>query len=303
MAGTSAPRSSAQQGFALLVVIWVLALLAVLATGFSAATRSEVRQANNLLENARARTTADSGVALAIVGFLDQNPATQWATDGAKRTIAFEGGTVTVSIQDEAGKVNLNAAPVELIDGLLAILGFDSDVRTLFIGAILDRRKESATTSPNGWGRGLGDGNDRSSPTSVSFRTLDEVRALTGISRKAYDRIVPFVTVFSQTARINPLTAPREVLLALPGVKSGEVDAILAARTALAEGRTSVPMPLLTGVERFAGRTTLKAVSITATARTKSGAVFARRTVTLLSGSPDHPYETLEWRQLLDDID
>jgi general secretion pathway protein K len=300
---TSATRSSGQRGFALLVVIWVLALLAVLATGFSVATRSEVRQANNLLGNARARTMADSGVALAIVGFLDQNPGTQWATDGAKRIVPFEGGTITVSIQDEAGKVNLNAAPAEMIDGLLTILGFDSDVRTPFIEAILARRKEFAATTLNGLERGFSDDNDRLSPASVSFRTLNELRTLTGITRKTYDRIVPFVTVFSQTARINPLTAPREVLLALPGVKSGEVDAVLTARTALAEGRTSVSMPLLTGVERYAGRTALKAVSITSIARTESRAVFARRAVALLNGSPDRPYEILDWRQLFDDID
>jgi len=40
-------RRGAERGFALLLVIWVLAILSVLGAGFAASTRSETRLAHN----------------------------------------------------------------------------------------------------------------------------------------------------------------------------------------------------------------------------------------------------------------
>jgi len=63
-----------QRGFALLLVIWVLAILAVLAAGFAAGTRSETRVARNLLDAAQARALAEAGVALATGALIDNDP-------------------------------------------------------------------------------------------------------------------------------------------------------------------------------------------------------------------------------------
>jgi hypothetical protein len=60
-----------------------------------------------------------------------------------------------------------------------------------------------------------------------------------------------------------------------------------------------MPAPLLTGVERYAGRTTFRAAGVEATATTASGAVFARQAIVALTGKPDHPYVLLDWRQVV----
>ena len=59
-----------ERGFALLLVIWVLAILAVLAAGFAASTRSETRLARNLLEAARAQALAEAGIVRASASLL-----------------------------------------------------------------------------------------------------------------------------------------------------------------------------------------------------------------------------------------
>jgi len=71
-----------ERGIALLVVIWVLALLAVLIIGFSGDARTELLVARNHYESAGARGIADAGVSLAIFGILDPAPEAQWQADG-----------------------------------------------------------------------------------------------------------------------------------------------------------------------------------------------------------------------------
>ena len=289
--GTARPR---ERGFALLVVIWVLALLAVLATGFAADTRSEAQQARNLLENARAQALAEAGIALAVTGLLDRNPVTQWAADGTPRDLTFDGGRLHIVVQDEGGKVNLNTAAPELLSGLLARVGVAPGERDALVDAIMTRRQlaDAAAQAPSSALLAAGGGEP-----PPAFEAIDELRLLPGVSRAVFDAVAPYVTVFSRGPRVNTLTAPKTVLLSLPNVNPQEVDAVLAARSAIAAGQISTAIPFLTGVDRFIVRTTLRAAMVTVTATTARGAVFVRQALLFLTGKPDRPYEFLDWRQ------
>lgn len=296
-----APPDRRDRGFALLVVVWVLALLAVLAVGFAADTRSEARQARNLLRSARAQAMAEAGIAVAVIGLLDQDPATQWPADGSQRSIAFDGGIIFVTVQDEAGKVNLNGAPLDMVAGLLSALGIDEIIQVSLLEAILAHRRavsDSLLGSARG-GANQDDGARLAAARNPPFRAIDEIRSVPGVSGAIYQRIAPFITVFSQTPRINPLTAPREVLMSLPRVNAQEVESVLAARATITAGQSSAAVPLLTGVERYAGRTTFRAATITARATTPDGASFVREAIVTLTGKPDRPYLLLDWRQVL----
>jgi len=283
-----------ERGFALLVVIWVLALLAVLAAGFAADTRGEARQARNLLENARAQALAEAGMSLAVVGLLDRNPNTQWPADGTARDVAFDGGHLHIVIQDEGGKVNLNTAAPELLAGLLTRVGVAPAQRDAVVDAIVTHRQQAdgAAQAPNSVALVAGE-------APPAFEAVDELRLLPGVTRAVFDAVSPYLTVFSRAGRINPLTAPRTVLLALPNVNPQEVDATLAARAAIAAGQTSTAIPFLTGVDRFIVRTTSRAATVTVTATTAGGAVFVRQAVLFMTGRPDRPYEFLDWRQAI----
>ena len=112
------PRgASGERGIALITVLWVLALLSVIALGLTVQTRSELQLARNLVDGARARALAEAGVFLAVPRLLDQNPATQWHADGEVHEFAYGGGRIRVTLQDEGGKIDINAAPDELLSG------------------------------------------------------------------------------------------------------------------------------------------------------------------------------------------
>src|SRR5689334_11474867 len=106
-----------QRGIALVLVLWVMALLAVMVVGFAGDARTELKLARNQADAAQARAIADTGVSLALLSVLDNNEDTAWRIDGATHSLAYGDGAISVSVQDEGGKIDLNLAPPALLAG------------------------------------------------------------------------------------------------------------------------------------------------------------------------------------------
>ena len=111
-------RGSRPRGLALVSVLWVLALLALMATSLSWTTRTQINLTHNLVENATAEALADAGVHRAILGMLLPAEAAFWRGDGTVYAWRFGSGEVRISVQDEGGKIDLNRATDQLIAGL-----------------------------------------------------------------------------------------------------------------------------------------------------------------------------------------
>ena len=291
---TDAPKS--QRGFALLLVIWVLALLALLAAGVAADTSSETVIARNRLDIASARDAAESGVSLAILGLLDPDPTKRLPADGSLKNFQFGNTIVAVSIANEGGKIDLNTAPANLIGGLA-----DESASTLPTaarclpasprGAPASRRSPIAPRCPCP-SPAISKAPIPAGSALQAFADTSEILSLPGLSHDAATRLLPYLTVYSQLATINPLTAPREVLLAVPGIGPEEVDFFLNGRH-----QTGFEKPALSGVDRYVAVTPPRAITITARSHTET-ASFTREAVVLISGNLSlQPYRILRWQQ------
>jgi general secretion pathway protein K len=294
------PREEGERGFALIAVISVLAILALLAAGFAMATRQETNIVRNTIATARARALADAGVSLAEIGLLSRDAAARWHPDGRPYALTVGGAAIRVSVQDEAGKVDLNWTPLPVVEGLLAALGLDPEAQAGIVAGITERRG-AARLPPVPPGETPGS-NFTGGPTlrdlaAAPFRSVDELLTLPGVSRAAFERLRPFVTVYAQTAHINSATAPRDVLLAVPGVTPATADLVVAARTPRPDGSPSAPLPDLGAAKRFLAFTDLRAATITAEAGEGSDGHFVRRAVVTTTNDPYHPFRVLEWRQ------
>jgi hypothetical protein len=53
------------------------------------------------------------------------NPELRWIADGREHVLAYGESRIRVSVQDEAGKIDINAAPDALLHGLLRSVGVD----------------------------------------------------------------------------------------------------------------------------------------------------------------------------------
>lgn len=288
------PRRS-DAGFVLVLVLWVLAILAILAAGIAVTSRSAVEIARNRMALAHARAAADAGTYLAIDHLLDPDASGRWRADGTMRTLHFDGCLVTVLITDEGGKIDLNQASGDFIDNLLAELGIPN--RTQILARILARRQSFPAATASAAGRlFLGADQRVFDRNLLPFATVSDLRLFTPLSRAAYDRIRPYVTVYSESPTVDPRTAPRAVLLAVPNVSPQDVAFLMTAR---AEGRSS-DLPELSGAERYVATREIRAVTIVARAATPSGAVFTRDVVVILSPTtPSQPYTIEQWGQAL----
>src|SRR5262249_14693679 len=104
------------------------------------------------------------------------------------------------------------------------------------------------------------------------------------------------LTVYSRSGRLDPAVASPELLRAIPGAVSGEVEQFLAARAA--EDAPAEALPAFTGIDAFISHGPMAAATVLAVASV-DGAVFARRAVIVFTGLPLHPVRIVEWRQEL----
>src|SRR5437660_1655495 len=113
------------RGFALLVVLWTLVLIAFIVAHVTAAGRSEVRIAGNLAANAAAQAAADGAIYQAIFNLSDPRPERHWALDRAPHDIDIGGSRVTLRLEDEDARVNPSYASPALVAALLQVVGRD----------------------------------------------------------------------------------------------------------------------------------------------------------------------------------
>ena len=286
-----------EAGFALVSVLAILAVLAILVTGFALASRHSLALSRNTVEAARARAHAEAGVSLALGHLLDPDLARRWNANGTPHAVTFDGAEITVTLQDEAGKIDLNWAPLELIGGLLAEAGVPADAARGILDAVAARRQGGTLSGEPPGDRAsaamLG-GPRLSDLAAAPFRLIEDLRLLPGVGPDLFDRLRPFVTVYAQSRHVDAASAPRAVLLALPGIAPEDADAILAARVpAGGQPRPAVPDEALP----FVGAADLRTVTIIAVTGTPA---IRRRVVIALTARPNQPFQILEWRQDFD---
>jgi len=186
-----------EKGFALLIVLFALAMLALLGSTVLATARQDVQIARNLREAAVLRAAAHGAVQQAIFRVLDQSTQ-HWAADDIARTIRIGDSLVIVRVASENDKVNPNTASLPLLRALLAQVGADPTTAQREAEAIVAWRlasglsgKPDATTAQY-IAAGLAFG-----PSGAPFADLDELGAVMGMTPALLARLRPHLTVFT----------------------------------------------------------------------------------------------------------
>src|SRR5262245_2771487 len=98
------------RGFALIVVLWFLVLIAAIGSYMMANARTETAIARNMRSAASAEALADAGIAQAVFNLTDTVPSNRWRLDGAPHRLRLLDGEVIVRVSDETAKINPNRA-------------------------------------------------------------------------------------------------------------------------------------------------------------------------------------------------
>jgi general secretion pathway protein K len=300
----SGPIASGRRGIALLSVLWVLTLLALMAATFTRTTRTETSLARNLLDNARAEALADAGVHLAAVKLLEPPGAGGWSIDGEVQQIALEGGSVRIVIADEGGKIDLNAAADNLIDGLLRAIELDAGESAELTAAVVDFRDPDGLLTSQGAEDGdYAQAGYEHDAKDGPFESVSELRQVLGMTAAIYEQLAPVLTIHTRRPLPDRKTAPSLVLAAIDGRGALDLAELTADLTAdLAIDPTQQPEPETQGgtpdSESGANlRSRISMYAIHAEGRTDSGAVYAREAVLRMRGGAGLPYIVLSWQQ------
>jgi len=284
----------AQSGIALVLALWLTVLLTVLASGFAFSMRTEALAVRNAVSLAQARAIADGAVERTAYELMRPQIADVWKPDGQPHRFIDGEATVTVTAVDEAAKIDMNSAPDPLLKNLLIVIGgLDEATAGNLVDAIADWR------DPDDLRRGNGAelpeyraANLKYGPANAPFETIGESARVLGMTAEIYNRIAPAITVYSHQPGVNPATASRSVLLALPNATADTVDAFIAQRAqALAD---KLPVPPFPPAQAF-GSGPVQIWRIRAEATLPDGVTFAREAVLRPSPDAQRPLIALAW--------
>lgn len=285
-----------QCGVALVLVLWALTLLAVIAGNFAFSMRSEAQIARNLVSSAQARALADAGIQRAWLEIMKPpSDPLRWQANGLAHEFTFQGAVIRVILEDESGKIDLNAASEPLLKGLFLSAGLTEDASVSLLDAVLDWRDADKLKRLHG----VEDEDYRAAgksygPSDAPFETVDELQRVLGITPELYRKLAPALTVFSRQPGINTSVASREVLLAIPSTNPAIVDQYLAQRQGMiATDQKPFPFP---GAGIFAsGSAGVPVNTVRSEARLPDGIVFVRSAVARLAQDPRRPVTVLGW--------
>jgi len=290
------PQQS-QAGIALISVLWVIALLTILASGLSSSVRSDTRLSQNFLSEAQARHAAEGGINIAILALLGGPISGNWQADGSIREVVVGNAGVRITMISESGKIDLNVAPSELLDGLLATTNLDNLDRRALVDAILDWRDADDLQRLFG----AEDDNYRAAGKAygakdLPFDSVDELQLVLGMSNEIFQQVRSALTVHSRQPGVNLSTASRRVLLAVPGTTVEQVDQFITLREEHRLNNLPPPQPPHTN-KRYRIRNN-RIFNIHAEARMPDG-ILAHITATVdLRRTKQAPYTVLHWQRI-----
>lgn len=225
-------RNRKNNGFALITVLWVTAMLTVLVLGFGRRAALERRAAWYALDHEQAMMMARGAVDRGIVEL--QNRASlllllpeehrggthvgeYWAQsinlyleNYFDQSEMFVEDEVAYVIVDEDRFININKAPREVLEAVPSL-------KRPVLRRIMARRTPE----------------EHSDEEKTPFNVIEEIRYIKGVSEDDWfgtDRetgLRNLLSVWGDDGRVNVNTAPEEVLRCIPGLTSGDISLIL----------------------------------------------------------------------------
>lgn len=247
-----------ERGFALLVVMLVMALLAIVVTELAMSMRLEASMVRSYKDVTLATHLAEAAVQQAIREILGPASIQALDEDGTlsfyrvvgtstllakqsrmpRHRVALGAGEFSYRISDEEARLNVNLAPPDRVDRLLAGLGLDKQARDIINDSLQDWKDANDLSRING-----AESEDFYLKLPVPYRARNgalqdtaELLQIRGITpeiyrgEKGHPALADLVTVVPGRDTVNMNTAPAPVLKAL-GLSDAEVSEITQTRT------------------------------------------------------------------------
>jgi general secretion pathway protein K len=240
-----------KKGIALLMVLWVLTILMVLVLSFSYMTRTETYATLSFKEGTEKKLLAEAGIERGILEIFYRRAnrgqaiilegSEVWKIDGTTYKDRLGEGEYSVRITDESGKIDINAITdgptADILRKLFQNLGVEETDANIIVDSILDWKdaddlyhlngaeSEYYMSLPNPY-----------KAKDANFDTLEELLLVKGMTSEIFygneekKGIIDLLTIHSGQSKINVNSAPKEVLMAIPGITPEIADSIISFR-------------------------------------------------------------------------
>jgi general secretion pathway protein K len=278
--------SDPRRGVVLVTVLWSIALLAALAMAASVTFRSYA----GVMGVDRHRVQRD---ALLTAGLEASAGVIQTAGNTPIRdieiTVALGTGSVRSRLNDEGGRIDLAKAPLEVLASLLRSVGAPPAAAAGMAQSIVERR------GPTNAGRANAERRSAAVATTHE-QALAEVGRTPGMRAQWLLAMAPLTTVYGSET-VNPLTAPRGVIAALPGIDGTRLETFLAERQSTPTDAERL-VRVLAPAQRYLAVRPQRVAAVELITSLTEGQVAAARAVIVVLPQDSEPYRVMTFTPL-----
>ena len=251
-------RAKSREGSALIAVVFTLLIAATITASLTGGTRSDLELSHNYELQFQSELASEAGIAAAILSLSDPAAGAP-LTNGQDFPLTVNSRPLRVSIQNEAGKINLNHKP------------------NLLLKRLIESVCPAASGAPQLW-NAIEASLSAAKVGEKAFLRVDQIGRLPGASETLVTAIGPYVSVYSfREVPDFGLAAPKlQALMSEGGNATG---------LASAQSQRGAPQAAMAGVF------TIRATAL------ENTAPLPLEAVVYITGDPGQPYRILDWRQ------
>jgi general secretion pathway protein K len=294
---TAIRRARRPDGFIVVAVLWILGALATLASIYAVYVVDTAVAFGVHDDRLKAEGMVKAGVEL--TSYLITARPEQRETQGAF-VLRMGQANVAVDFRSEAARIDLNAAPKELLAGLFTAFGASPANAETYADRVIGWRKPPAEAGADPESNAYRTAGLRYPPRGGNFAHVGELSLVMGLPPLLVERVQPFVTVYSGQAQVNVFEAAPEVLAALPGMTPDRLPAILAQRRAGPQNAQAV-LAALGAAQASATAEGGKTIRVHVRIGFDNGRRMSSEVVILTLDEGTDPYYVLSWHDELDD--
>jgi general secretion pathway protein K len=282
------------RGFIVVAVLWILAALSALVLIYLTFVTNTAVIVAGTADRIQTDALVTAGVELAAYQLtgVKQDGRPSSGTFNARMGAA----RVSVTFRSEAARIDLNAASKGLLTGLIIGLGGAPSNAADYADRIVAWRAPTEAGENDAETSSYRTAGISYAPRHAPFPQAEELWLVRGIPPPVVERMLPFVTTFSNLASINIQDAAPQVVAALPGMTPERLQSVLSQR----DDPRSDPNSLIGLVGEGATLAASRAYRMTVVIDFDSGRRSAADVVILLLDEGDEPYRVLSWRNASD---
>ncbi|MBK8453187.1 MAG: general secretion pathway protein GspK [Thiofilum sp.] len=225
------PKISQQQGVAMMIVLWMIVILMLMAGSLVFSSRTQMQMMDYARFSVKGRALAEAAAHFAVMQLFVPADERLIKIGGGTAQWEYEGAKIDIRMIGENGLVDLNRADRSLLSEVAKKAGVsDKDIEAL-LDVIEDFRDSDDLKRINGaedpdYERE----NIEAGAKDAPFERVEELQQVLGMTPDLYARLARYLTANSNARGINPMMAPRHVLLLLAKGDERAVDAYIQER-------------------------------------------------------------------------